>query len=171
MLRAAAEAGVAIAFRPSLAAAADLPEGARAVVVVWELVGSACPLVTADDRCGAYGDRPAVCRAYPLLVRSGAFVVSSLCPGHVAPALPSHLPVAYGPSHRAAAAAARYPSLASGWLVFLEAAGRAALRRADDAAAVAALPPVDLLDLLEREGVTTQADVEARCAEMGVAYG
>ncbi|HLE95780.1 MAG TPA: YkgJ family cysteine cluster protein [Candidatus Thermoplasmatota archaeon] len=171
MLAAAREAGVPMRFRPALAAVGDVAEGRRAVVVVWELVGNECPLVTADDRCGAYGDRPAICRAYPLLVRGRAFVVSSLCPGHVMPTLPSQLPVAYGASHRAAAAAARYPALASSWLAFLEDAGRAAWSRDLGAADVAGLPTVDLLDLLEREGVTSQADVEARCAELGVAYG
>lgn len=196
LLAAAARKGVPIAFAPALVAvgapgtgahasahageepvpmhlhppAAPAPARDVAAVVVWEHLGAACPLVTADDRCGCYGERPVVCRSYPLLLRSGRVAVSALCPGRVLPERAEDLPAAYGDAHAAALAAGRYPQVVAPFLAFLETSKRFVRRRDLDPWKAAALPKVDLLDLLEVERVATQAEVEARCAGLGVAY-
>lgn len=160
-------------FRPALAAYGELDGRPTAVALVWEKAGAVCELVTADNRCSVYGERPVICRSFPLLLRGGAVAVSAYCPGKVLPADASALPAVYGPSHVAATAASRYPALLAPYLAFLETTGRFRRRRDATGAEVetaAARGVVDVLDLLEREGVATQAEIEAKCAALGVAY-
>lgn len=168
--------GTTMTFRPALATFGDLGRGdgpGTVVALLWEKAGAVCELVTADNRCSVYGERPVICRSFPLLLRGGAVAVSAYCPGKVLPPDASALPAAYGPSHAAATAASRYPEILAPYLAFLETSGRFRRRRdapAADVGAAAARGVVDVLDLLEREGVATQAELEAKCAALGVTY-
>lgn len=177
--------GSGMAFRPALVAVGTLaategslapayaPALPTAVALVWEKAGAVCELVTADNKCSVYGERPVICRSFPLLLRGGAVAVSAFCPGKVLPPDASALPAAYGPSHSAATAASRYPALLAPYLTFLESSGlfrRARGLAPGEAEAAAARGAVDVLDLLEREGVATQAELEGKCAALGVTY-
>lgn len=185
MERAARERGVPIAFEPSLVVLDDKAQ--EAVVLVWELATMACPLhVTADPAgfappvrptpegklvlCGAYEDRPAVCRAYPVLLRGEAAAWSARCPDAFAPEASDRAAWAatYGDSFAAAEAANRFPRVAQETLRFLETTGDLALARGlareDVLRRVARGPVVDLLARLERGAAVSVNEMMARLA-------
>lgn len=141
----------------------------RFVTLVYELTTNACPLVRDDNLCGAYEERPTVCRAYPLLLVGSAVTISTKCPGHVDVPIARIRP-AYGSAARAVEYAHHLPQLVGRQLAFLESTGAFASVRGLAPAAVAELPRVDLLPFLDEIGArapfVTAMD-EARAAVEG----
>jgi len=186
MMDAAERRGVPIAFVPSLVAI----DREQVIVLVWELATRACPLHVSriasefpppvrprEDGtvvlCGAYEERPAVCRAYPVLIRGTAAAWSAKCPDAFAPDAADRAGFAatYTDSFAAAEVAARIPAVVRDVLRFLETTRDLALVRGLDRDAaldrVRKGPVVDLVDRLSRGGPFSPADLAARVAAVG----
>lgn len=166
MRRAAARRGHDIPFEPALAVALRIGEATRLATLVYEMTRNACPLVE-GTRCGAYEERPVICRAYPLLLQGRTVVVSTLCPGHVDAPL-ALLPASYGPAYRAVELAYHLPGFVARQLAFLETAGALRIVRHLAPADAQGLPRADLLDVLDEVGHRERFLAEARAFAEGI---
>lgn len=149
----------------------------RLVALAYELDAAVCPNYDEAVGCTIYEDRPLVCRAYPLLVVDGdggpEVAVSGRCPGKVAvqaaaddaerpePVLARAYPDEFAP---ALAVPAMIQALAE-VISFLEAAEVVDPVAGLDEAAVrdrTRTPPLDLIELVEAEGVMDRGTLTRR---------
>ncbi|MHB8585711.1 MAG: YkgJ family cysteine cluster protein [Thermoplasmatota archaeon] len=173
MRQAAMRRGVVLDFRPSTGIVVSRDAAKEFVTLVYELQQNECPLLASSNLCGAYEERPVVCRAYPLLLTGPSVTISTHCPGHVIPA-PEHLREAYGPAARAVSWAHELPGVVMRYLKFLADAGAITLSRVPlpEAQVLGRGAASDLVDLLDGAGAyegfvqhveSAQRSIEGTC--------